>query len=549
MSLILGVYHRARRLDLQQVQPMIDAFGAFQHRHLTPRSFPGFVVVTISELEGEHGFALQESATCVGAVAGTLFAGEQLHARAADGFWEAWQAAGAECLPELEGAFVAMAYDAEAHRLHIANDKFGMRPLFVCETAEHVAFCSEIEPLLRLPGYRFALDKATTAEYFCLGTTLDGHTFAEGIYNLAPASVLEANGDAVARRTYWEPRIAIDRSRTITEHAAHVVSVLKTIVSQMLAQLTNVRCLVSAGADTRLILSCMTEAERNSISFLTSSLAVLPIDDDRDVIGALALVERLGLQHEIKRVAFSELEFGAEYFDRMKQQRFKKVLGGWHGGEFLGGYCSKAAPIRQTPNPEDIDAKLRDTFSRRFLRDLPRHPMEGYRDAQAQLPAENGDFLFQIQQLGRAFFSNVYYGSRGSWLQPYEIVNLGFSPFWDSRFLQAMLAVPFEFVADYQLYNVIFRDVLPELTDIPTNSPLSQREDTAIPRMTSGQDPKVVLQPKYQKALDTYRRDRRTWLRHLYRWWRLRRHLRDGNALVTMQFIDFEAWWRRYVKE
>ena len=549
MSLILGIYHRACRLELQHVQPMIDALGAFPHRYMTRRTFPGFVAVTVSELEGEHGFAMQPLATCAGAVAGTLVAGDRLHARAADGFWEAWQANGADCFAELEGAFVAMAYDAASHHLHLANDKFGMRPVFVCETGDYVAFCSEIEPLLRLPGYRFALDKATTAEYFCLGTTLDGHTFAEGIYNLAPGSVLEARSGAVSKRSYWEPRIAIDHSRSIVEHAAHLVAVLKTIVSQMLAQLTNVRCLVSAGADTRLILSCMTEAERNSISFLTSSLAVLPIDDDRDVIGALALVERLGLQHEIKRVAFSELEFGTEYFDRMKEQRFKKVLGGWHGGEFLGGYCSKAAPIRQAPNVEDIDAKLRDTFSRRFLRELPRHPMEGYREANAQIVAENHDFLFQIQQLGRAFFSGVYYGSRGSWLQPYEIVNLGFSPFWDSRFLQALLAVPFELVADYQLYNVIFRDVLPQLTDIPTTSPLSQRADTAIPRMTSGQDPKVVLHPKYQKALDSYRKDRRTWLRHQYRWWRLRRQLRDGNAVATMQFIDFEAWWRRYVRE
>ncbi len=527
---------------------MIDIFGALPHRHLTQRSYPGFVVVTTNEVEGEHGFAAAESGKWIAAVVGTLASGGRAQARAADEFLEAWLADEADSLPNLEGAFAAMAYDPAGHRLRIANDKFGMRPIFICESADYVAFCSEFEPLCSLPGYRYVLDAEAVAEYFCFGTTLDGHTFGDGIRNLAAGSILEVAHGQVAERCYWRPRIAIDHESTIAQHAERIVDVLKTVVPQMLSQITNGRCLVSAGADTRLILSCMPEAERKRLSFLTSSLAVLPIDDDRDVIGALALVERLGLQHEIKRVAFSELEFGTEYFDRIKSQRNKKVIGGWHGGEYLGGFCSKAAPIRKELTFAEVDERLRATFSKRFVRKLKRHPFQAYEQALSQMESENRDFQFQIQQLGRAFFSNVYHGSRGSWLQPYVNVNLGFSPFWDSRFLQAILAVPFEFVADYQLYNVIFRDFLKELTEIPSNSPLTQREDTALPRMTAGQEPKLVLQPKYQTALDTYRKDYSMWRRRLYRWRHLRQQLSDGNATTTMQFIDFEAWWRRYGK-
>jgi Glutamine amidotransferase domain len=547
MGFILGIYQRSGSLSAEAVQPMIDALGAYEHRYLTRKTFPGCILVTANELEGESDFAPDAADGCVAAVVGTVAFHGALAGGAAETFGRAWQTDGAACLPGLDGAFAGAIYDPLAHRLWLMNDKFGMRPLLVVETADYVAFCNELEPLLRLPGYAFVLDDVAVSEYFCLGTTLGESTFAAGIRNLAPASVVEVHGAQAQSRTYWEPRIAIDRVATIEEHAVRITQVLKTVVMQLLTQLTNVRGLISAGADTRLILSCIPPDLRQQIDFLSSSLAVLPAEEDRDLIGALALVERLGLRHQILRVAFSELEFGVGYFDRLKGMRYKKILGGWHGGEFLGGFCSIAAPIRKAPVMAEVDEKLRNTFSRRFVRRLPEHPCAAYARVQAAVVAENRDFYLQIMQMGRAFFSATYYGSRGSWLQPYEIVNQGFSPFWDSRFLEAILAVPFEMVASYQLYNVIFRDCLTELTDIPSNSPLTQRADSALPRMTAGQEPKVVLQPKYQSALYAYRDDRQTWRRRLYRRWRVKPQLRDENALLTMQFTDFEAWWRQYV--
>lgn len=37
--------------------------------------------------------------------------------------------------------------------------------------------------------------------------------------------------------------------------------------------------------------------------------------------------------------AYSELAFGPGYFDRERQLRPANLLGGWHGGELLGGCC------------------------------------------------------------------------------------------------------------------------------------------------------------------------------------------------------------------
>jgi hypothetical protein len=546
MPLFLGIYHKQKALSLAMVQPMIDAFGGYAHRYLTQRHFPGFLFVSANEQQNETVFS--DGTGMIAGLVGTLAVNGNASTKMADSLLEAWQERAITGLAAMEGAFTGAVYDPTAHRLVLVNDKFGMRPLFVCETAEYVAFCNEWEPLLKTPGFQFVPDLSAIAAYFCLGTTLGAQTFAEGIRNLPPGTVLQASGQSVQESTYWEANLPIDRTATIEEHAARIVDVMRTVVPQLLDQLTNVACLLSAGADSRLILSCALPRQRLAVPWLTSRLSILAAEEDKDVIGAKALAARLGLEHEVMEMAFSELEFGPAYFDQVRNNRWKKIVGGWHGGEFLGGFCSLAAPIRKTPSRTEVEEKLQQVFSRRFRRQLGQHPFDVHEAARGAITAENQDFYFQIQQFGRGFFTNIYQGSRGHWLQPYEIVNQGFSPFWDSRFLQALLQVPFEMVAGYQLYNVIFRDHLRELTDIPSNSPLTLRPDSSLQRMTEGTDPKVALKAKYQQALAAFAADRRTWRRRMYRRWRMRKSLGNGDAPSTMQFIDFEAWWRRYVE-
>jgi hypothetical protein len=547
MPLLLGIYHKANRLDRSAVQPMIDAFGGHADRFSKVLAFPGFVLVAITEIEGELLWSVPPHDQGIVAVVGTVVT-EPFVASPVEAFAQAWRAQRAGALPALEGAFAACAYDPQIHQLHVVNDKFGIRPMFVCETPDYFAFCSEFAPLLLLPGFRFRPDHDAIAEYFCLGTTLGGHTFAEGIRNLAPATCLSVQVGKQEEWQYWQPNIAIDRFKTVEQHAAHLTKVMREVVPQLRDQLTNARCLLTAGADSRLILSCLKPAQRQDMLFMTSNISILAPEEDKDVIGASELAQVLGLAHEVLQWAYSEHDFGSDYFDETKTRRWAKIIGGWHGGEFLGGYCKRAAPIRTILTFSEVDATLRSTFSWWFRRKLKRHPFETYQAEIAAVSAENREFYFQIQQMTRGFFTNIYNGSRGSWLQPYELVNQGFSPFWDSRFLQAILQVPFELVADYQLYNVIFRECLTELNAIPSNSLLTMRSDSALVRMTVGTDPKVALKPKYQNALNRYNHDKTTWQRRLYRKRHLKPVLDDGDAPITMRFIDFEAWWRKYAK-
>jgi len=151
-------------------------------------------------------------------------------------------------------------------------------------------------------------------------------------------------------------------------------------------------------------------------------------------------------------------------------------------------------------------------------------------------------------QMSRGFFSHIYKGSRGQWLQPFQIVNHGHSPFWDSRFLQAMLKIPFNKVEGYGLYNVIFRDCLSSLRHLPSNSMLTLRPDSALARMPEGQEPKVVIKPNHVAALTHYATSDAVWQRGDYTA-SLRPTLSDIDASLSLKFVDFEAWRARHVDQ
>jgi len=145
-----------------------------------------------------------------------------------------------------------------------------------------------------------------------------------------------------------------------------------------------------------------------------------------------------------------------------------------------------------------------------------------------------------VRQFTRPFFSRIYNGSRGAWLQPCLLPGHRLSPFWDSRLLKLLLRAPLEDLRDYGFYNRLYRDHFPELTDIPTNSPLAGRADACLSEVVEGSEPKDVVSLKYGAALDEYRKDPATWARGIYSDG-LRQSVEDPRAEFVAPFVDLEA--------
>jgi asparagine synthase (glutamine-hydrolysing) len=98
----------------------------------------------------------------------------------------AWAAWGPECLHRFNGMFAFSLLDTRAGALHLARDRFGVKPLYWTRLGEQLAFASEIKQLRALPGFAPQIDQSTARDYLATGW-LDHsrHTFDENIQRLS----------------------------------------------------------------------------------------------------------------------------------------------------------------------------------------------------------------------------------------------------------------------------------------------------------------------------------------------------------------------------
>lgn len=78
---------------------------------------------------------------------------------------------GPDCLDELRGMFAFVIWDAREKRLFAARDRFGIKPLYILQTAVGVAFSSEIKQLIGLDGLSGAMNVARVHDFLASGIT------------------------------------------------------------------------------------------------------------------------------------------------------------------------------------------------------------------------------------------------------------------------------------------------------------------------------------------------------------------------------------------
>ena len=136
----------------------------------------------------------------------------------------------------LEGMFALAVWDSEERRLHLARDRFGIKPLYYHADAERVMFGSEIKALLESGEVGRELDWAGLHEYLYYNTALGERTMFAGVRKLEPGHALTVDEDGARLWEYCsvfdleavedDYGTAVERVRELLERAvrAHLVS-------------------------------------------------------------------------------------------------------------------------------------------------------------------------------------------------------------------------------------------------------------------------------------------------------------------------------------
>ena len=111
---------------------------------------------------------------------------------------------GEKFLSRLRGMFAFAIWDARRHRLLVARDPMGIKPLYYYSSPQHFLFASELRTLLGTDVIPRRLNPAGLASYLTFGSIYEPETIIQDIHVLRPGHYLVWENGDVKEFQYWD---------------------------------------------------------------------------------------------------------------------------------------------------------------------------------------------------------------------------------------------------------------------------------------------------------------------------------------------------------
>ncbi|HMA35468.1 MAG TPA: asparagine synthase (glutamine-hydrolyzing) [Chloroflexia bacterium] len=209
--------------------------------------------------------------------------------------YRAW---GVECLQHFNGMFAFAIWDRLRHRLFLARDRLGIKPLYYWWDGRRLAFASEIKALLCHPAITAAPNGAAIAEYWRAMYTTGAHTWFAGIQRLLPGEYLlvdQRKGLKIAR--YWDlPEQEDPPGRRETSYVEEVRHLLEDSVRLCLRSDVPLGAHLSGGVDSSAIVGLISrQLAGQPLETFSGAFDAGPAYDERPYIAAVSA--RWGTKH------------------------------------------------------------------------------------------------------------------------------------------------------------------------------------------------------------------------------------------------------------
>ena len=115
---------------------------------------------------------------------------------------------GVEALNRFNGMFALALWDRKERTLLVARDRYGIKPLYISQQGNTLAFGSEQKAILAMPNFKRKINKPALLEYFTFQNIFTDSTLMEDI-QLLPAGYyatldLKKAKPALHRIQYWD---------------------------------------------------------------------------------------------------------------------------------------------------------------------------------------------------------------------------------------------------------------------------------------------------------------------------------------------------------
>src|SRR5579863_3529718 len=142
---------------------------------------------------------------------------------------------GEQCLARFRGMFAFAIWDARRHRLFIARDPMGIKPLYYAEAGPYFLFASEVRTLLGTGLVPRTIDRAGLVNYLTFGSAYDPLTLLQGVRALPPGHTLTWQGGVLQQSPYWDLTDGAERASPASTSEAnenHAVERLQPLLEE-----------------------------------------------------------------------------------------------------------------------------------------------------------------------------------------------------------------------------------------------------------------------------------------------------------------------------
>lgn len=373
-------------------------------------------------------------------------------------------------LGNTHGTFCGLTY--EQGQWALFTDRLGVRGLYWADLGESFVFSSSrwlIEQVLKAAGAPLTKDHVGIAEFSTFNFALADRTTHREIRRLRDSETLQFLGQgrpSVARYADWSPASAEPTPLDLA--ARRICNAFNLAVSDRLAAAGHDAtpcCLLSGGMDSRYILAALMQHTATP----PITLNVAPEGSEDCIFGNHAAA-RMGSRHFHLPATGNLIHALASGISAIQQQCPPGAARLWWSGD--GGsvglghaYLSRQTSLDAPAEPEDLARRLAaankwglsGTVYSRNWKSLAAAPAQGIAKEIARVshfPQDKRAFaflLFNDQQRHMSAHFNAAH------IRDFDFV----LPFFDPRFIQAVLAAPTEYLLNHRLYNFIFENLLP----------------------------------------------------------------------------------------
>lgn len=273
-----------------------------------------------------------------------------------------YEEAGADCVNQLRGMFSFALWDARQHRLLLARDRLGIKPLYYAQCRAGLVFGSEIKALLRHPAVEARLNVEGLGHFLSLKYVPAPQTMFAGIATLPPGCILVSDRSGARVRRYWQLSFThhIDGQRPDESYAEQLEALLRESIKLHLVSDVPFGAFLSGGIDSSTIVALMSQLLNRPVKTFS-----VGFDGDAQTFSELPyarlVAERYATDHHEICIRGQDLVDLAEkvvwHLDQpiaddatlanylvagLAARHVKMVLTGEGGDELFGGYARHA---------------------------------------------------------------------------------------------------------------------------------------------------------------------------------------------------------------